>query len=549
MNIPSRVSAFFGLLLVCIFLQITEAQSQLFPPLSPCSSRDPDTNNNGLTDICDIDGLELIRDDPDGRYELRRSLDFNDPNSYRDPNSEFTDSWTPIEIFEGEFNGAGHTISNLRIYPADDINIDDDFVGLFTEIGSGGEVGDIGLLNVDISAENSLHVGGLAGFNSGEIRNTYVINDDGFRIEADRYVGGLVGENASIIVNSYTTVEVHGNQYVGGLVGFNSDEGMIRNSRATGILIVGKFRVGGLVGENLVSIIGSYADGSVRETTGDSLNRGNLGGLVGLNGNGAAIRNSYAVGTIEGSRRIGGLIGENQGVTINSYAKNKVNGGGQNVGGLVGLNGTDAAIRNSYATGDVVSTTINYVVGGLVGRNAGGTILNTYATGDVSVGSDETDEFLAAGGLIGFSSGSVENSYAIGLITAGDVEDIGSLVGLNSRGTIKRSYARNERRLVGFNQGRTRDVQDSFTTDTRILQLPIDSGVTSTEIYYKWSENDWDFLTQDQYPTLKHAVGSGDDPACGKSTELPDCGTPLSGQPISLYTYIRVFLEGLLQTD
>ncbi len=602
MKISSQVSAFFGLLLVCMFFQITETQSQLLPPSLPCSSQDPDTNNNGLIDICDIDGLELMRNNPDGRYELRRSLDFNDPNSYRDPGSEFIFSWPPIEIFGGEFNGGGHTISNLPV------DAEEDYAGLFSEIDNGARVENLGLLNINIIERGLTGIGGLAGGNGGEILNSYVINTDEFRIEADERVGGLVGENAGSIVNSHTTVEVHGNVYVGGLVGFNYAEGIIRNSRATGIVVVGESETGGLVGENYGSIIGSYADGSVKKISGSNVNSVNLGGLVGWNGSAAVIRNSYAIGTIEGSRHVGGLIGENRGRVINSYAKNKVSGSEERVGGLVGWNnltnanirnsyadGTikgssdvggligenrgrvinsyaknkvsgsgervgglvgwnnlaDANIRNSYATGDVISTAINYVVGGLVGRNLAGTILNTYATGNVfvSLAGEETDQPIAAGGLVGYiSSGTIENSYAIGLITESSVEEIGSLVGLNSQGTIERSYARNERNLIGNNFSPR--VEDSFTTDTRILQLPIEASDTSTKVYYEWSENDWDFRSRNQYPVLRYAVGSDpNNPACGESPELPNCGTPLPRQPSSLHTYIKVLLEGVLQTD
>ena len=294
MKIFSRVLVFFCLLLICVFLQISEIQAQPLSPPLPCSLEDLDTDDDGLTDICDIEGLELIRDNPDGLYELRRSLDFNDPSSYRDPDSEFIFEWPPIYILRGEFNGGGHTISNLPI------DTDEDYVGLFSEVGSSAIIRDLGLLNINIIVEDLRWVGGLAGSNGGEISNSYVINSDGFRIEADQYVGGLVGENAGSIVNSHTTVEVHGNEYVGGVVGFNYAGGSIRNSSATSIVVVGASETGGLVGQNEGNIIGSYADGSVNKTSGDGINSVFLGGLVGWNGSAATIRNSYAVGTIAG---------------------------------------------------------------------------------------------------------------------------------------------------------------------------------------------------------------------------------------------------------
>ena len=549
-----RISGYFCLLLVCVFLQITEAQAQPLSPPLPCSLDDSDTDNDGLTDICDIEGLELIRDNPDGRYELRRSLDFNDPSSYRDPGAEFIFEWSPIYILRGEFNGDGHTISNLPIHLSEDDEDDGVYVGMFSEVGSGAIIRGLGLLNINIMVEDLSRVGGLVGSNGGEIIDSYVINSDGFRIEADQYVGGLIGENAGSIVNSYTTTEVHGNAYVGGLVGFNYAGASIRNSSATGIVVVGESETGGLVGQNEGSIIGSYANGSVKEISGDGINSVFLGGLVGWNGSAATIRNSYAIGTIEGARRVGGLIGENRGEIINSYAKNEVSGSGIRVGGLVGLNSV-GTIRNSYASGDVISTAINYVVGGLVGEITTGTILNTYATGDVTGGAEgeQTGAAATAGGLVGrISNGIIENSYAVGIVTDGEGRRLGSLVGLNSQGVIRRSYARNERGLVGLDQSGGSKTEDSFSTTIRVLQSATEPGTIASEVYYQWLENDWSFGHQNQYPILKYTAGSGSNLACGSALEFPDCGTFLPGQAmprqlVNLRTQIRVFLEGALR--
>ena len=445
---------------------------------------------------------------------------------------------------------AGYTISNLPI------DTDEDYVGLFSEVGSSAIIRGLGLLNINIIVEDLRWVGGLAGSNGGEITNSYVINGDGFRIEADQYVGGLVGENAGSIVNSHTTVEVHGNEYVGGVVGFNYAGGSIRNSRATSIVVVGASETGGLVGQNEGSIIGSYADGSVNKTSGDGINSVFLGGLVGWNGSAAIIRNSYAVGTIAGARRVGGLIGENRGAIINSYAKNKVSGSRIQVGGLVGLNHS-GTIRNSYANGDVTSTAMNYVVGGLVGEITTGTILNTYATGVVTggTGGESIGMAATAGGLVGhISSGIIENSYAVGIVRDGQNEGIGSLVGSNSQGFIRRSYAGNERRLVGFDQNGGSKIEDSFTIPSSVLRLATEPATIATEVYYRWSESDWDFGNQNQYPILKYTMGSGSDPACAASLELPDCGIFLPGQAIprqtiNLRVHIKVFLEGALRAN
>ena len=105
-------------------------------------------------------------------------------------------------------------------------------------------------------------------------------------------------------------------------------------------------------------------------------------------GQGSAITNSYATGTVTGGVTTGGLAGRAQGTITNSYATGSVEGR-SSVGGLAGY--ADGTITNSYATGSVTGQ--GYNTGGLAGW-ANGTIANSYATGDVH-GNDWT------GGLVG----------------------------------------------------------------------------------------------------------------------------------------------------
>ena len=285
---------------------------------------DVDKDNDGLIEICDLEGLNEMRYALDGSgyraaadamiiadgcpstsctgFELTRDLDFNDPDSYRSRrsiNSAWTsgDGWQPIAIgdslsnaFSAIFNGNGYTISNLMINRSGQNNI-----GLFG-LSTMGEIANLGLLNVDI-------------------------------IGFDR-VGSLVGNNLGAITNSYATGSVSGTAGVGGLVGQN-------------------FAFRDFSG----SITNSYATASVSSTGTSSTN---IGGLAGANGTGtlrASIRNSYATGEVTGSgtaTRVGGLVGWNLSSSsiANSYATGEVRGSGDSVGGLTGTNG--GTIENSY---------------------------------------------------------------------------------------------------------------------------------------------------------------------------------------------------------
>ncbi|MCS6955333.1 MAG: hypothetical protein NZM44_03145, partial [Candidatus Calescibacterium sp.] len=68
-------------------------------------------------------------------------------------------------------------------------------------------------------------MGGLAGYNSGTISNSYSTGS----VSGGYSVGGLVGDNLGTISNSYSTSNVSGGEGVGGLVGGNY-YAMISNS-------------------------------------------------------------------------------------------------------------------------------------------------------------------------------------------------------------------------------------------------------------------------------------------------------------------------------
>jgi filamentous hemagglutinin family protein len=99
--------------------------------------------------------------------------------------------------------------------------------------------------------------------------------------------------------------------------------------------------------------------------------------------------------------------------------------------GLFGADATTAVLRNVA----LLDSDMNggYSVGELVGSNSG-TVNNSYATGVVNGTGD-------VGGLVGNNSGTVNNSYATGSVTGGmGTLSVGGLVGANY-GTISNSYA------------------------------------------------------------------------------------------------------------
>ena len=303
---------------------------------------DIDKDGDGLIELCDLEGLDAIRHQLNGRgyqanstatrittgcprsgcrgYELVRSLDFDETNSYRSGriNTAWTmaPGWLPIGTFNAAFEGNDNTISNLTI------NRSADNIGLFAETGTNSRMTNIGLLDMVIRGNN--RVGSLVGLNDGgSIANSYAVGNVTGRASA---IGGLVGLNDDgSITNSYAMGSVTGRaSAIGGLVGLNlvgeNADGSITNSYATNNVIGGN-QAGGLVGENGGSVTNSYA-------TGDVTGQNDVGGLVGENGSPGSIANSYATGDVTGGNRSGSLVGENSGTIMNSYAAGDVNGQG-----------------------------------------------------------------------------------------------------------------------------------------------------------------------------------------------------------------------------
>jgi filamentous hemagglutinin family protein len=164
------------------------------------------------------------------------------------------------------------------------------------------------------------------------------------------------------------------------------------------------------IGDNITSFTGVF-DGLGHTINDLYINRNeNYQGLLGRT-NSATIRNVGLINAdISSNNYVGGLIGYNNGGTIsNSYATGEVQGN-DNVGGLVGVN-SGGSIENSYATGLVTGSGDN--VGGLAGRNfASVTEKNSSATA------------------------SINSSYATGQVTGGD--NVGGLIGWNYASTTDR---------------------------------------------------------------------------------------------------------------
>ena len=413
-----------------------------------CGTTDVDQDDDGLIEICDLEGLNAMRYQWDGSgyredevatkitagcgeggcrgYELIRDLDFNNSDDYRDIANKTAwttgAGWQPMRL-ESEFEGNSHTISNLMIDREQEGH-----VGLFgVASGSDASINGVGLIDVNIKARIS--VGGLVGamFNGVSISNSYATGD----VVAQARAGGLVGDC------SYSA---------------------ITGSHASGTVSIGYNSAGGLAGYLLV----------------------------------CEVSDSHALSVVKGFDRVGGLVGENTGANGRisySYAIADVAGRGYYAGGLIGFNSGGGIVISSYAMGEVVGAD---TVGGLVGYNAiRYTIRDSYSFAAVK-GSNHV------GGLVGHHVGGIINSYSVGsVIATGFRARSGGLVGL-SQNSITTSYwdktASGKAQSAGSGEGKT----------TAQLQSP----TTATGIYSGWDDDVWDFGTPQQYPALKRSDGT-----------------------------------------
>ena len=345
-----------------------------------------DTDGDGLIGVSNLAQLDAMRYDLDGNgyagtvaayaeafpspldrmgcgvdgcsgYELLADLDFDtNGDGAVDSDDDYWNAgagWQPIgwdstyEVsfsFNTTFDGNEHTLSNLftagRAYS-----------GLFGKIGLDGAVNDLTLSDVNVSGTEA--AGALVGENQGLLIG---IQSSG-QVSGEHHVGGLVGVNLRLVYLARSSAAVTGK----------------RPPRSPGAGLIITFRVpdatGGLVGYNTGYVVYSYATGPV---TSDSA----AGGLVGYHQS-KLINASYATGPVSGDTA-GGLVGTigtpfDKATIRASYATGSVDG--RSAGGLVGRLYDESTITASYATGRVADGRNK---GGLVGKDEGGTVINSY---------------------------------------------------------------------------------------------------------------------------------------------------------------------------
>ena len=242
--------------------------------------------------------------------ELTADLDFTGVDSVMVP------------VFDGKFNGNGHTISGL------------DYVGegyvtaLFRYVEQDGVIDNLKVEGSVTANDEQECVGGIVGSNYGTIKNC-TFNGT---VSGKRIIGGIAAFNKStgIIRKCYVIGSVSGSYYTGGVTGIN--HGIITNCKnLAGVNDDSEW----VASEDEMNsdIISSITGSDDRSTVRSGVDAGGIAGYS--DGIIASCYNTGNIGYEHVGYNIGGIVGRQSGIVSMSNNSGTVNGR-KDVGGIVG---------------------------------------------------------------------------------------------------------------------------------------------------------------------------------------------------------------------
>ena len=166
----------------------------------------------------------------------------------------------------------------------------------------------------------------------------------------------------------------------------------------TGLTVTGSDQYAGLFGYiNSGGKVMNVVLEDVQITSDNS--SGSVGGVAGNSW--GTIENCSVSGSVSGTTFAGGVVGSQWGGSITGCNSSATVNGEAYVGGIAGETNSGASLTGCYATGDVTvenDGTNNSHAGGVVGYNGGGTLTACYATGSVTGSGSGT---IYVGGVTG----------------------------------------------------------------------------------------------------------------------------------------------------
>ena len=330
--------------------------------------------------------------------------------------------------------------------------------------------------------DNDIDMSGVTGF-------------EGIGTNANAFKGTVYG-NGHVVNNM--TIDAEFSTYMG-LFG-NINQSTIKDLGVVNANVTGEFHTGILVGHAENSqISNAYTSGTVTS------NSTFVGGLVGVLKNSTAT-NVYSTADVKGACYVGGLIGGSDGSIIEkAFATGKVTAPNGDVGGLIGAMENGGTVKNSYATGDV-----NGIIGGgLVGFINNASITYTF---DTVYSTSRVSGSQYVGGFVGNVNGVTNIKNAVYNRSTG-VDAIGNgsatgILGKDYEQMIQKSIMQN----AGFTEDKgwvyTANSTPTFgnTTVTGGGKTYLDSSITSLS-----SGSTYYISTLEQLNNLATLVNNGAD--------------------------------------
>lgn len=285
----------------------------------------------------------------------------------------------------------------------------------------------------NLNIDNSAAIQGLFGRNEGVIQN---LNIKSGTIKGTYRVGAIAGENTGNIISCSNSATIAATSYyVGGICGHNT--GNVQKCYNTGSCSTNSTSLGGIVGRNDTLVKFCYNTAEISSTS------HNVGGIAGI---------AYD-GTISSCYNIGSISTTGYSTNYNSFAA-----------GILGnaVLSTDSEINilvtDCYNTGNV--TGAGSCDGGIVGYSTG-TVQYSYNTGTISAKRGNSNNNAYAGGIAGISEGNPSKilyCYNIGtaICESGTNKYSGGITGYNiSTGTVTNCYTLSTAisTPIGYNKG------------------------------------------------------------------------------------------------
>ena len=307
-----------------------------------------------------------------------------------------------IPIFNGTFDGQGHTISNLNLVQ------DGSVVGFFRYLESDAVVQNLTLQGRAMPVGSRRTIGSVAGSNAGTVKNcSFVGVSSGVSM-----VGGIVGQNLSggVVDGCTVTGSVYGAHYVGGIAGDN--HGVIANcvnkaSVNTKVeqneIDISSLTLKDLIGtENVADItdIGGVA-GSSAGVVKNCQNLGtvgyqhmgyNVGGIVGSQTGYVTACTNY--GTVYARKEAGGIVGQMEPNSILEYEKDTLQILGEQLEELQTL--VDHACDDANAAASDTSAQLNVLQSNVTNARAALERLLQTTADNVTIGQTDTTVDLGA---------------------------------------------------------------------------------------------------------------------------------------------------------